>query len=469
MEVKYTNFKVENVGYNPTKKSRRNSFKRPPRNSFSSYNTKIANKKPYALVLVVAIIVLLAGVTIWNAFLPKLDPVENLKSSKITQNGVTLKWKKVSDAQGYVIYKKTSDEGNFEKIGSVKNATKYTVKKLKSQTDYTLCVSAYRNNVESKKSTVDIFTLPKSPEFTLCNSKKKGTISLSWDKVKNAKNYEIQYVKGTDKNFKDAKTEKVKQKKNPSLELKGLDKSGAYSVRIRTTIKRGEGTVTGKWSNASITYIAKDFVLRSNLDPSKPMVALTFDDGPGYNDASDKILDTLEKYDAKATFFMIGKNAKDHPDNIKRKANLGMELANHSWNHVHYGENVTVSDIKKASDAIHKICGQYPNSFRSPGGMTTDLIRKECKKENMPLYYWSIDTQDWMSRDCDKIYNAVMDNVEDGDIVLMHEIYTPTAEAVEKMVPKLIKKGYQLVTCEELMYAKTGKAPKPGVQYMSAN
>ena len=84
----------------------------------------------------------------------------------------------------------------------------------------------------------------------------------------------------------------------------------------------------------------------------------------------------------------------------------------------------------------------------------------------MPLYYWSLDTEDWKYRDANKVYNAVMKNVGDGDIILMHEIYSSTADAVERMVPELIKKGYQLVTCDELVAAKSGKNPVAGTQYV---
>ncbi len=472
MEVKYINLKVEKSGYAPSGYGNRNPRKRPRRNRnyYNSYNRRKSARPHYGLVLVVAIIVMLAGVTVWNVFTPKLSPVENLKALNVTQNGVALKWKKVSDADGYIIYKKAVDEKDFKKVTAVKKTNKYTVKNLNPQTDYTLCVTAVKDHssLESEKRAVDIFTLPKAPSFTECNSNKEGTLSLKWKSVKNAKKYKIQYTEGTDKNFKNAKTKTVKPSKNPELVLTNLDKAEAYGVRIRVIIKHGETTAKSHWSDANITYIKENFVLRSDIDPNKPMVALTFDDGPGYNGASDKILDVLEKYNAKATFFMVGKNAADHPENIKRKVSLGMELANHSWNHVHYGKNVTTSDISKASNAIYKICGQYPTAFRSPGGMTTDLIREECKRENMPLYYWSIDTQDWLSKDASKVYNSVINNVEDGDIILMHEIYNSTADAVKKIVPKLIKKGYQLVTCRELMYAKRGEAPVPGVQYVSA-
>ena len=120
------------------------------------------------------------------------------------------------------------------------------------------------------------------------------------------------------------------------------------------------------------------------------------------------------------------------------------------------------------SNGIYEACGQFPTAFRSPGGMTTDVITNECAADGMPIYYWSIDTQDWSSRDADAVYHAVMDNVKDGDIILMHEIYGSTADAVEKMVPELIKQGYQLVTCHDLIALKGGTDPVPGIQYVDA-
>ena len=84
----------------------------------------------------------------------------------------------------------------------------------------------------------------------------------------------------------------------------------------------------------------------------------------------------------------------------------------------------------------------------------------------MSLYYWSIDTEDWKSRNAKKVYKKAM-KAKDGDIILMHDIYSSTADAVEKIVPKLKKKGFQFVTVSELIKFKTGSAPRAGVQYLS--
>ena len=91
-----------------------------------------------------------------------------------------------------------------------------------------------------------------------------------------------------------------------------------------------------------------------------------------------------------------------------------------------------------------------------------------CKGCNLPIFHWSIDTNDWKYKDADWTYRVVTNSVKDGDIILMHEIYDSSYYALKRILPELIDRGFQLVTCSELILAKTGKAPEPGVQYYSA-
>ncbi len=268
--------------------------------------------------------------------------------------------------------------------------------------------------------------------------------------------YQIFYSRHSD--FGKRKNTLIKNGKREYKKFKKLHPNQTYYIKIRPYVLVGGKRKYGEWSK----------VKTAKPKAYPKMIALTFDDGPGYNDVSERILDVLEENGARATFFMVGKNAADHPKNLKRKLSLGCELANHTWNHEHYGSKVTRDDIKKCTNAIKNACGKMPTAFRSPGGSTTSLIRDECKEEGLPLYFWSIDTLDWKYRNADRVYNAVIDNVKDGDIILMHELYSSTADAVERMVPKLKKMGYRLVTCRELILAKTGKLPEPGVQYVSA-
>ena len=200
-------------------------------------------------------------------------------------------------------------------------------------------------------------------------------------------------------------------------------------------------------------------------EENSPIIALTFDDGPSNNCASDRILDALEKYSVKATFFMVGEQVAKNPDNVMRKMNAGYEIGSHTWCHDYYGDKVTKDDILKGNEIIKQVIGKNPGCFRSPGGATNDFIRQVCKESGLPLFHWSVDTNDWRHRDAQKTYDEVVGHSVDGDIVLMHEIYDSTADAVEKILPALIERGFRFVTCSELVLLKTGKPPVPGMQY----
>lgn len=164
---------------------------------------------------------------------------------------------------------------------------------------------------------------------------------------------------------------------------------------------------------------------------------------------------------------MVGERVdNDTKSLLQREIAIGCELGNHTYNHNHYGDDVTPSDIKRASDRIKEYSGKAPTIFRCPGGNLTSTIRNQCKKEGMPLAYWSVDTLDWKSKNAKSIYNNVINQAYDGAIILMHDIYPTTADAVEKIVPELIAKGYQIVTVSELIKAKTGEEPKAGQQYV---
>ena len=435
----------------------------------------MARKIRIAGLCLVVLIIIAAFSAMSYAQSNTVSNVEKAEVVNTSANAASLSWKKVAAADGYYIYRSTGEENDFEKAGTVKDGktTEFTVKKLEQASEYKFYVTAYKNHndatVESKEyQTLTAFTLPETQKLSNVASQDVGKLSFEWEINAKASGYQLQYVQGDGTDFSAAESVNIKNKATSSFEVSKLTAKKTYAVRARTFVVYKGSKVFGKWSKAETVKIQEKVAMPGNVDPKKPMIALTFDDGPGYNKSSDKILDVLEKYNARATFFMVGQNAKDHPSNLKRKVKLGCELGNHTWNHNHYGKNVTATDIKKCSNAIYKACGQYPTAFRSPGGATTAAIRKECKAENMPLYYWSLDTQDWKHRNADHVYKAVMKNVKDGDIILMHEIYDSTADAVAKMVPALIKEGYQLVTCEELVLAKTGKKPTPGQQYMTA-
>lgn len=204
------------------------------------------------------------------------------------------------------------------------------------------------------------------------------------------------------------------------------------------------------------------------IDPYKPMVALTYDDGP-FPKVSNRILNCLSKHDSVATFFMLGQNVKRYPKVVQRKAQLGMELGSHTWSHPNLLElkkKDIKAEINKTNNALINACGQSASVFRPPYGNIDDKILKIV---DMPAVLWSVDTLDWKSRKAKSVVNVVKkiekEDGLDGRVILMHSLYPSTAKATEMLVPWLKKKGYQLVTVSELLQYRYHENPKNGKLY----
>ena len=206
-----------------------------------------------------------------------------------------------------------------------------------------------------------------------------------------------------------------------------------------------------------VTKGVKDYYFNDDgsYDPSqvRPMLALTFDDGPG--EYTDELLDCLEENNAHATFFMLGQNVAQYPDAPKRMLELGCEIGSHSWDHT----QLTTIDIdavaKQFSDtdnALIQACGQAATVARAPYGDGNSDIYNTVNK---PFFMWSLDTEDWKLLDADGDYYAVMNgDLTDGSIILMHDIHEPSVQAALRLIPDLIAKGYKLVTVSEMAEAK---------------
>ena len=192
-----------------------------------------------------------------------------------------------------------------------------------------------------------------------------------------------------------------------------------------------------------------------SYDPTqkRPMLALTFDDGPG--EYTQELLDCLEENNAHATFFMLGQNVSVYPDAPKRMLEIGCEIGSHSWDHT----QLTTIDLdavaKQFSDtdnALIEACGQAASVARAPyGDGNTDIYNTVAK----PFFMWSLDTEDWRLMDADADYNAVMNgDLTDGSIILMHDIHQPSVQAAIRFIPELVARGYKLVTVSEMAEAK---------------
>ena len=186
-------------------------------------------------------------------------------------------------------------------------------------------------------------------------------------------------------------------------------------------------------------------------------IAITFDDGP-HPVYTRKILDILEKYHIKATFFIIGENARYYKDTLMEIVEKGHELGNHTFSHaIIKNKNVSdiIAEIEDCRNAIYDICGENTVLFRPPGGIMAEVSSDDGEVfENYDVILWSIDTMDWAHHEPEKIAEYVINNTKSGDIILMHDYIgkdSPTPEALEIIIPALIKKGYEFVTVGELI------------------
>ncbi|WP_422661286.1 polysaccharide deacetylase family protein [Paenibacillus sp. EC2-1] len=191
--------------------------------------------------------------------------------------------------------------------------------------------------------------------------------------------------------------------------------------------------------------------VKDDVDSSKgdKRVALTFDDGPHPKNTL-KILDLLDKYDAKATFFMLGNRVDFYPEIVKEIADQGHELGNHTWNHkdlTTLSKVEGIKEVERTNQAIKSAAGRESTAFRPPYGAVNKQVQSAISS---PAVFWTIDTLDWKSRNPDAILNIVQENIRDGSIILMHDIHATTVEAVEPILKYLKNEGYKFVSVSEL-------------------
>ena len=208
-----------------------------------------------------------------------------------------------------------------------------------------------------------------------------------------------------------------------------------------------------------------------NIPKADAYIALTFDDGPtgGSSGLTVRLLDALKEHNAHATFFMCGYRIKDFHTHMDRYLAEGHEVGNHTMNHPMKSLKGQTSsfvheEVDSNSDFIESYIGQKPTVMRPVGGAYDDNV-KECMKESgLPIVNWSLDTLDWKNRDADIIYQKIVDNAQDGDIVLMHDLRQCTLDGVVRAMETLEDRGFAFVTVSELAAIK-GVTLEPGEVY----
>lgn len=190
----------------------------------------------------------------------------------------------------------------------------------------------------------------------------------------------------------------------------------------------------------------------------KKCVALTFDDGPGVYTA--QFLDLFKKYDAKVTYFVIGRQVPARTELVARAAREGHDIGIHTWDHPDIkklGDAEILSQVNRTNQAIVSATGKSSYLFRPPYGSYNPSAIALTQKS---FVMWSVDPEDWKYKDPNTIYQNVMANTKSGSVVLSHSIYPATLEAYKRIIPDLIQKGYTLVTVSDMFNIDPNNPPQ---------
>lgn len=234
------------------------------------------------------------------------------------------------------------------------------------------------------------------------------------------------------------------------------------AVLLTTTLLSISATASSipSWAKARSYYEERGDIVWE-VPTSEKYIAFTFDDGPDPS-KTPEILNVLEQYQAKATFFVVGERVERFPEVVRMELAKGHEVGNHSYQHPAFNR-LALSSISKQLDltqeAVFKATGIRPVLFRPPGGYYNEGIVELSKSSSLQMILWSWhqDTKDWAAPGVSAIVRKVLGNARNGDIILMHDyVYnsTQTVEALKEILPELKKRGYSFVTVSELLTHK---------------
>jgi peptidoglycan/xylan/chitin deacetylase (PgdA/CDA1 family) len=194
----------------------------------------------------------------------------------------------------------------------------------------------------------------------------------------------------------------------------------------------------------------------SNPLETEKKIALTFDDGP--HEMTLWVLEVLEKYNAKATFFCIGKNIEAHPEILKKCMEQGHTIGNHSYSHAHffdfYRKNKVIAEIEKTDALIETILGKKTMLFRPPYGVTNPSIRRALAVTKHKTIGWNIRSLDGVMKNEQFIFNRIIKRIAPGGIVLLHDTSIQTVHVLEQLLQFLKNNNYTVVPLEELLKIK---------------
>ena len=202
------------------------------------------------------------------------------------------------------------------------------------------------------------------------------------------------------------------------------------------------------------------------VEDGSKYVALTFDDGPSPR-CTPQLLDGLKARNVHATFFVVGCQVVKDPDIVERMAAEGHQVGNHSYDHKELDKlsvREAAEDMAKNDALLHRLLGAGDYWVRPPYGL---LSEEERQALTVPVIGWSVDTEDWKSKNAEKILDILYRQISDGDIILLHDRYLNSVSAALQAIDHLQQQGYHFVTVSELLSLR-GIEAAPGETYCYA-
>ncbi len=213
------------------------------------------------------------------------------------------------------------------------------------------------------------------------------------------------------------------------------------------------GALTVTNASTSVNTTEKKIPIYS-VETHQKKIAITFDAAWSAED-TDKLIDVLKKHNAKATIFCVGSWVRENPDAVKKFHNNGHEIGNHSDTHATFSKiskEKVKQEIFNCNEEIKKVVGFTPSLCRAPSGDYDNKSIEICEALGMKMIQWDCDSLDWKLLSVDEMFSRVTSKVQNGSIILFHNGVKNTPEALDKILTKLEKDGYEFVTVSELIY-----------------
>lgn len=383
---------------------------------------------------------------------PVMSKPSSFKASSASYNSIALSWGGVSGATGYVIYRSNSADGDFEEIGRT-TAKSYKDTGLTLGNTYYYKVAAYRTSsgltgIGTSSAAVSAKPALSAPAISSVKKQSSTALTVSWKQVSGADGYYV--YRSTSANGTYSQLGKVEGGDSISFTDDGRTVNKTYYYKVRAYRNVGDAEVL----SANSSYKSGKI--------TKKVAYLTFDDGPSCN--TFKILDILDKYDVKATFFVIGKSGRDaeYKAIVARGHSIGLHTYSHNYSKVYASESAFFKELDKISDKIYNLTGVRSNIIRFPGGSSNTVYKKYSSglmaklKKSVPAkgyYYhdWNVSSGDASGNNIAK--TKLINNVKNGCKnkstvnILMHDTGSSkntTVEALPAIIEYLLAQGYDI-------------------------